>query len=59
MQVEFEEIKHTLKMEKELESNGWMELIRTKGNRRRVLILATVGLFSQWLAISCYDLKKP
>jgi len=25
-----------------------MELIRTKGNRRRLLILLTVGLFSQW-----------
>ncbi|EOD45692.1 putative hexose transporter protein [Neofusicoccum parvum UCRNP2] len=48
VQVEFEEIKHTLKMEKEFEGNGWLELIRTKGNRRRVLILATLGLFSQW-----------
>lgn len=48
MQVEFEEIKHTLKLEQEFEGNGWMELIRTKGNRRRVLILATLGLFSQW-----------
>ncbi|KAK0650115.1 Lactose permease [Lasiodiplodia hormozganensis] len=48
VQVEFEEIKHTLAIEKEFEGNGWFELIRTKGNRRRVIILATLGLFSQW-----------
>ncbi|KAK8197835.1 general substrate transporter [Phyllosticta capitalensis] len=48
VQVEFEEIKSTLKLEAESNSNGWAELWRTKGNRRRLLILATLGLFSQW-----------
>lgn len=46
--IELKEIKDTLTLEKEYESNGWMELIRTKGNRRRLLILLTLGLFSQW-----------
>ncbi|KAK8175483.1 MFS transporter [Phyllosticta citrichinensis] len=49
VQVEFEEIKSTLKLESECNSSGgWAELWRTKGNRRRLLILATLGLFSQW-----------
>ncbi|KAK8186015.1 general substrate transporter [Phyllosticta citribraziliensis] len=49
VQVEFEEIKSTLKLESECDSSGgWAELWRTKGNRRRLLILATLGLFSQW-----------
>lgn len=35
-------------MEKEFEGNSWMELVRTPGNRHRLLILVTAGLFSQW-----------
>jgi sugar porter (SP) family MFS transporter len=46
--LELQEIKDTLKLEQEFEGNGWMELIRTKGNRRRLLILMALGLFSQW-----------
>lgn len=46
--LEIQEIKDTLNLEQEFEGNGWMELIRTKGNRRRLLILLTLGLFSQW-----------
>ncbi|KAK3677726.1 hypothetical protein LTR78_002576 [Recurvomyces mirabilis] len=46
--IELKEIKDTIMLEKEYESNGWMELFRTKGNRRRLLILLTLGLFSQW-----------
>jgi sugar porter (SP) family MFS transporter len=46
--LEFQEIKDTLKMEQEFESNNWSELWRTKGNRHRLLILITAGFFSQW-----------
>ncbi|RAH75295.1 hexose transporter protein [Aspergillus aculeatinus CBS 121060] len=48
VQLEMHEIKETIRLEKEYESNSWMELIRTKGNRHRVIILITAGLFSQW-----------
>jgi MFS family permease len=48
VQLELTEIRDTIRMEQEFESNGWMELIRTKGNRRRLLILITAGFFSQW-----------
>jgi hypothetical protein len=46
--LELQEIKDTIKLEQEFESNGWMELIRTKGNRHRLIILLSLGLFSQW-----------
>jgi hypothetical protein len=48
VQLEFEEIKETLRLEKQFERNTWSELWRTKGNRHRLIILLTAGLFSQW-----------
>lgn len=48
VQLEMREIKETIKLEQEFESNSWMELIRTKGNRHRLIILISAGLFSQW-----------
>lgn len=48
VQIEFHEISDTLKLEQEFETNGWIELFKTKGNRRRVLILLSLGFFSQW-----------
>jgi len=48
VQLEFVEIRDTLKLEKEVEGNGWLELVKTKGNRRRLIILLSAGLFSQW-----------
>ncbi|KAK4943905.1 hypothetical protein LTR10_016621 [Elasticomyces elasticus] len=48
VQLEYVEIRDTIRLEKELESNGWLELFKTKGNRRRLIILLTAGLFSQW-----------
>ncbi|KAF2192874.1 MFS transporter [Zopfia rhizophila CBS 207.26] len=48
VQLEYEEIKETLAIEREAESTGWLELFKTKGNRHRLLILVSAGLFSQW-----------
>lgn len=48
VQCEFVEIRDTLRLEKEVESNGWLELVKTKGNRHRLIILVTAGFFSQW-----------
>ena len=48
VQLELTEIRDTIRMEQEFESNGWKELIRTRGNRHRLLILVTAGFFSQW-----------
>ncbi|KKK22946.1 hexose transporter protein, partial [Aspergillus rambellii] len=46
--VEFEEIQQTIQLEKELESNSWLELFSTPGNRHRSIILISIGFFSQW-----------
>ncbi|KAF2669590.1 hexose transporter protein [Microthyrium microscopicum] len=46
--LEYEEIKETIRMEQESKQTNWSELWRTKGNRHRLVILATAGIFSQW-----------
>ncbi|PPJ59036.1 hypothetical protein CBER1_01670 [Cercospora berteroae] len=46
--IELQEIKDTIILEKEIEGNGWLQLFKTPGNRRRLIILLTLGLFSQW-----------
>lgn len=48
VQIEYREIHDTIRLEQEFEGNGWQELIKTVGNRRRLLILITLGFFSQW-----------
>lgn len=48
VQLEMSEIRDTLLLEKEFEGNSWMELVRTKGNRHRMIICVTAGFFSQW-----------
>ncbi|KAE8150902.1 general substrate transporter [Aspergillus avenaceus] len=48
VQLEMHEIRETIRLEKEFESGSWKELIRTKGNRHRLIICITAGLFSQW-----------
>lgn len=48
VQLEFVEIRDTIRLEKEVEGNQWLELIKTRGNRRRLIILLSAGLFSQW-----------
>lgn len=46
--VEFREIQQTIKLEQEIEGSGWLELVKTKGNRHRLLILVCLGVFSQF-----------
>ena len=48
VQLEYEEIKETIAIEKELEQTGWLEIFKTKGNRHRFIILISAGFFSQW-----------
>jgi len=47
VQIEFKEIHETIKLEQEFEGNGWTELFKSKGNRHRLVILVSLGLFSQ------------
>lgn len=46
--IEYKEITETIQLEKEFESNGWLQLFKTPGNRHRVIILVSLGFFSQW-----------
>ncbi|KAI4850309.1 MFS sugar transporter-like protein [Aureobasidium sp. EXF-8846] len=46
--LEMAEIRDTIKLEQEFEANGWVQLFKTPGNRHRLIILCSVGFFSQW-----------
>ncbi|KAJ5110654.1 hexose transporter protein [Penicillium argentinense] len=46
--VEFDEIQQTLALEKVFEGNNWSEFWSTAGNRHRLIILVSIGFFSQW-----------
>ncbi|KAH8821297.1 MFS transporter [Xylogone sp. PMI_703] len=47
-QAEFTEIQQTIHIEMESSKHRWIELLRTRGNRHRIFIAATVGLFHAW-----------
>lgn len=46
--VEFDEITATIAREQEYEKTEWKELWATPGNRHRLIILISIGFFSQW-----------
>ncbi|RQM06891.1 hypothetical protein DH86_00000036 [Scytalidium sp. 3C] len=48
VQLEYHEIRQTIQLEQEYEKNSYLELIRTPGNRHRLIILLALGFFSQW-----------
>lgn len=48
VKAEFLHIEETLKMEKETQQQGWKEVFRTSGMRKRFMIGAVLGLFTQW-----------
>ncbi|KAF8887256.1 hexose transporter [Gymnopilus junonius] len=48
VKVEYIQIETTLEIEKENSKVGWLDLMRTPGMRRRILIGAFLGLATQW-----------
>ncbi|KAF2490031.1 general substrate transporter [Lophium mytilinum] len=49
VQFEFHEIKETLRLEFQYQkTSSYLDFLKTKGNRYRLLLLASLGLFSQW-----------
>jgi MFS family permease len=49
VQHEFHEIKETLRIEFMYQkSSSYLDFFRSRGNRYRLLLLASLGLFSQW-----------
>lgn len=48
VQWEYEEISNTLRLEQEASAqSGWMELVRTPGNRKRCILIISTAIFSQ------------
>jgi hypothetical protein len=47
VQAELTQIRSTLKLEMELSSQSWWDMLATPGMRRRVFISAFIGLFTQ------------
>ena len=45
---EFDEIRNALESEKIQKQTGWLQLIATPGNRRRMRIAIAIAFFSQW-----------
>jgi len=49
VQFEFHEIRETLRLEFQFQnSSSYLDFFRTRGNRYRLVLLASLGLFSQW-----------
>ena len=49
VQFEYAEMKETLRLEfLHQKSSSYMDFIKTKGNRMRLMIIISLGLFSQW-----------
>ncbi|PPR00155.1 hypothetical protein CVT24_005056 [Panaeolus cyanescens] len=46
---EFDEIKAAIEFDRDVASNvGWLSLLKTPGNRRRMRIIVALAFFSQW-----------
>ena len=49
VQFEFREIKETIRLEYETsKTSSYLDFFKTKGNRYRLIILISLGIFSQW-----------
>lgn len=46
--AEMSQIENTIKLEMEAAKQSWMDVIRTTGMRKRLLICSLLGLFTQW-----------
>jgi len=47
VQLEYAEVKATIELEKQMGKSGWLDFLRTPGNRKRIGIIAAIGFFSQ------------
>jgi len=61
VRYEFEEIKAAIAFDREVAANvGWLALIKTPGNRKRMRIIIALAFFSQWSGngLGSYYLNK-
>ncbi|KAL5359956.1 general substrate transporter [Aspergillus floccosus] len=48
VQLEYAEIKAAIALDKDIGHTGWVDFLRSKGNRKRIALITALGLFSQW-----------
>lgn len=48
VQLDYNEIVAAIKMDQESNRTGWLDLVKTPGNRKRLGIITAIGFFSQW-----------
>ena len=48
VEYEFDEIRAALARDREAANVGWLTLIKTPGNRKRLRIMIAIAFFSQW-----------
>lgn len=48
VQLEFAEVKAAIEIDRQTGQTGWADFFKTKGNRKRIIILTAIGFFSQW-----------
>jgi hypothetical protein len=48
VRAEMAEIETTIKLELEASKNSWLDIMRDSGMRKRSLVTAMLGLFTQW-----------
>jgi len=49
VQLEYQEIRTAMAMDREANSNSkWSDFIRTRGNRRRLMLVVALAVFGQW-----------
>jgi hypothetical protein len=51
---EMAQIRHALRIERQTDAGtSWASLISTPGNRKRMVIVVALGVFSQWRYVCC------
>jgi hypothetical protein len=48
VKAEMAQIETTIHLELEAAKQSWMDMVRTPGMRRRTILAAAMGLFTQW-----------
>lgn len=47
VQLEFAEIRAAIEMEKVADKSHWVDLVKSRGNRKRIGLITAIALFSQ------------
>ena len=48
VQLEYAEVRAAIALDKQQDQSNWSDFLKTKGNRKRIIIITAIGFFSQW-----------